>query len=44
MQSYVEQVRDLEAKFQSLKFEQISREKNQEADFLAKIGSSLMDC
>lgn len=44
MKAYVEKVRELETKFQEMKTEQISRESNWKAGFLAKIGRYLLDC
>lgn len=44
MKSNVEKVKELEAKFQVMKIEQISQEDNRHADFLEKIGSLMLDC
>lgn len=35
---------EMEQRFQNLQIEQIPRDDNQKAVFLAKIGSSLLDC
>lgn len=43
MRAYVEKVKELENQFQGMNIEHIARTKNQRADFLAKIGSSLID-
>lgn len=44
MKSYADQVRELESQFNQMTIEQIAQTENQRADFLAKIGSSLIDC
>lgn len=43
MKTYVEKVRELENRFNGMSIEHIARTENQRADFLAKIGSSLID-
>lgn len=44
MKSYVDQIKELEKWFTQITVEQIARSENQRADFLAKIGSSLIYC
>lgn len=44
MKSYVDRVRELGNQFSQMAVEQIARMENQRANFLAKIGSSLIDC
>lgn len=43
MKAYVDKVQELENQFQGMIIEHIARTKNQRADFLAKIHSSLID-
>lgn len=43
MKSYADQVRELESQFNQMTIEQIAQTESQRADFLAKIGNSLID-
>lgn len=44
VKSYADQIKEMEKRFTQITIEQIARSENQRADFLAKIGSSLIDC
>lgn len=44
MKSYADQIKEMEKRFTQITIEQIARSENQRTDFLAKIGSSLIDC